>query len=120
MNPRAALRFPSRNTPFGVFLSLASPLILCTICNAVVVETLDGATVAETVAAVWVAFSSLVREPPAETQTQLNVALLGSGGWFAEAVAAMIKSVRASLTKPERTEVYCLWDASVESIVRLA
>lgn len=101
-------------------LSLASLLIPCAICNAVVVEMLEGVTVVESVIAVLVAFPSLVEEPPVETQTQLNVALLGSGGWFAETVAVMMMNVRASLTKPERTELYCLWDASVESIGRLA
>jgi hypothetical protein len=55
-----------------------------------------------------------------ETQTQVNVELLGSGGVSALTVAATRMSMRLSLAKLEKTLGRCTLDASTSSIVGLA
>lgn len=106
-----------------LLLSLAALLILC-----VTVTTVAGAAVVGS--AVSVAFvSSLILtaddeaaavETVFETQTQLNVRLLGSGGVPALTVAARIMSVRVSLSSHVKIEGDGPRNASTRSILGLA
>lgn len=119
-----------------LLLSLASLLILCVTCKGVVAEgaavVVAGSAVsvvlilAEEDAAgadVDVSSLTLAEEDAAgavvETQTQLNVWLLGSGGVPALTVAARVTSIRVSLANPVKTEGDRPRSAITQSIVGL-